>query len=310
MPQDTDYFLDHIENHSGANRGEHFGLCYIPEFVALGNIIKNMQEPEYVLVGAYDDKSWEVARLFYLKYLKNLPPVVRLTIPEAELAKIMLNVYMTVKINFANTIAGLCENLPNTNVDHITQALALDSRISGKYFKGGLGYSGPCFPRDVDALCYMTEQLGVPNSQIFGTKLDNNLICARIEALLPENKVVSVLGAAFKPSTDYIKVSPGIDIIDIALAKGNKVLVYDPMAQQKLYHKYGFLIWYYNEVIDCIRDADVVVVTTPDPAWRRLQQGDFKDDALIIDCWRVLDQSIDCWRLGEWNGQCNYSNND
>ncbi|GAH09539.1 unnamed protein product, partial [marine sediment metagenome] len=79
----------------------------------------------------------------------------------AELTKIALNAYITMKITFANKLAEICEKLEGGNVDAVTQAIGLDSRIGGKYLKGGLGYGGPCFPRDNRAFARAASRLGV-----------------------------------------------------------------------------------------------------------------------------------------------------
>jgi hypothetical protein len=80
----------------------------------------------------------------------------------AEVTKLAVNTYVTTKISYANMLARICERLPGANVDVITSALGLDTRIGPKYLKGAVSYGGPCFPRDNLALAQLAQQLGVP----------------------------------------------------------------------------------------------------------------------------------------------------
>ena len=41
-----------LEQFSGRRVGETLGLCYSPEFIALGNVIRDLLEPDMVLIGA------------------------------------------------------------------------------------------------------------------------------------------------------------------------------------------------------------------------------------------------------------------
>ena len=56
-----------------------------------------------------------------------------------------------------NVLADICERIPGGDVDVVTSALGLDSRIGRKYLTGALGYGGPCFPRDNVALGFMVR---------------------------------------------------------------------------------------------------------------------------------------------------------
>ena len=78
----------------------------------------------------------------------------------AELTKIAVNTYVTMKISYANALADICERLPGADVDSVTDALGLDSRIGGKYLRGALAYGGPCFPRDNKAFAVLARDIG------------------------------------------------------------------------------------------------------------------------------------------------------
>ena len=91
----------------------------------------------------------------YSSITATAPPCRRMSIENAEITKVALNTFVTTKITFANMLADMCERLPGGDVDVVTGALGLDSRIGRKYLTGALGYGGPCFPRDKVALGFM-----------------------------------------------------------------------------------------------------------------------------------------------------------
>src|SRR5579862_7312813 len=91
----------------------------------------------------------------------------------AELAKLSINTFVTTKISFANMLARICEHLPGADVDVVTRALGLDTRIGGKYLKGAISFGGPCFPRDNLALTALAERLGAPSELSRATTLFN-----------------------------------------------------------------------------------------------------------------------------------------
>ena len=75
-----------------------------------------------------------------------------MSLVSAEITKISLNAFVTMKISFANSIKNICLDTPGSNSNDITKALGSDKRISPFYIKPGLPFAGPCFPRDNKAL--------------------------------------------------------------------------------------------------------------------------------------------------------------
>src|SRR6266852_2960553 len=128
-----------LEHASGKRCGVDFGLCYNPEFIALGTVIRDFYNPDFLLIGESDARAGDFL---------------------AEITKLALNTYITTKISYANMLARLCEKLPDADVNVVTDALGLDSRIGPKYLKGGVSYGGPCFPRDNRAFAALAARSG------------------------------------------------------------------------------------------------------------------------------------------------------
>ena len=149
-----------LERATGRRVGGSLGLCYSPEFIALGNVIRDMLVPDMVLIGESDPRAGAVLERLYAGVCENDPPFRHMNLVNAELTKIAVNTYVTMKISYANTLADVCDRLPGANVDAVTDALGLDSRIGPKYIRGALAYGGPCFPRDNKAFAVLARDIG------------------------------------------------------------------------------------------------------------------------------------------------------
>jgi UDPglucose 6-dehydrogenase len=283
-----------LEAASGKCCGEGWGLCYNPEFFALGRVLRDLRSPDFILIGESDLRSGEMLSTFYRRVCVNDPPVRRMRIVETELTKLAINTYVGVKITFANLMAALCERLPGADVDVVTTAMGSDRRIGAAYLKGALGYGGPCFPRDQRALIALARGLGVPAWMPEAVERYNDslvtTLARHVYDLLPANGVVGIWGLAFKPDTDVITASPGVALAQALAAGGLPVLVYDPAAMARTREVLGGSVTYAESAPVVARSCDVLVVATPWPEFRRL------DSAILAAPQRAL-TLLDCWRI-------------
>jgi UDPglucose 6-dehydrogenase len=165
MPGDTIKLKNLIEEVSGKVAGKDFGICYNPGFIALGSVIRYFLNPDFVLIGENDKKSGDILEELYKLVCLNNPPIIRMNIINAEIAKIAFNSFGTIKITFANFLAELCEKYEGADVDVITRTIVTDRRIGGKdYFIGGTSYGGPCLPRDNRAIALVADRVKVNSS--------------------------------------------------------------------------------------------------------------------------------------------------
>jgi UDPglucose 6-dehydrogenase len=105
-----------LEEASGRIVGDGLGLCYNPEFIALGDVIQGLREPDFVLIGESDEKAGDLLVSVQKAVCKNSPPFERMEFANAELAKIAVNSFVTMKMSFANTLAEIAEKLPEGDV--------------------------------------------------------------------------------------------------------------------------------------------------------------------------------------------------
>jgi UDPglucose 6-dehydrogenase len=299
LPGTTDNIVKPIlEKNSEKKCGVDFGLCYNPEFIALGSVIRDFLNPDFVLIGESDTKSGEILSTIYKKICENDPKIVRMSIVNAELTKIALNSYVTMKISFANTLAEICERLPGGDVDVVTSALGLDKRIGSKYIKGGLGFGGPCFPRDNKAFSFFAKQVGCRARLAEACDQVNEDQVERIVQIVKNrlngNGKIAILGLTYKTNTNIVEASQAIDIAKALQRYGHSISVYDPLGMD---NAKGFLrdkVKYANSVKECIANADVCIIATPWDEFKKLNPDDFSIKSgkpVIIDCWRILDRS-------------------
>jgi UDPglucose 6-dehydrogenase len=286
--------LPALEAHSGKKCGEGFGLCYNPEFIALGSVIRDMLNPDMILIGESDERSGEILERLYTGVCDSNPHIRRMNHVNAELTKISVNTFVTTKISYANMLAQVCETLPGADVDVVTSAIGCDSRIGQKYLKGALGYGGPCFPRDNLAFSALARGNGVPPILAEATHQLNQSQAPRLAkwilARLPEGGTVGVMGLSYKPNTEVIEESQGLALAKHLLSVGVPVVVYDPAAMENARPQLAGKVTFATSAADCARQADVLAITTPWAEFREISPKDFKPHGTVLDCWRLLDK--------------------
>ena len=288
-----------LEQHSGRTAGTDFGVCYSPAFIALGSAIRDFLSPDFLLIGELDRRSGDHLAACYAGIMGGSAPMRRMTLENAELAKISVNAFVTMKITFANMLAELCAALPGGDVDVVSDAVGSDSRIGRKYLTGGLGFGGPCFPRDNAGLGFMATALGAPPDLLLATdRLNRSLperILERLRPRVARDATVAILGLAYKPSSHAIEASQAMMMAKALLDRGARVLAYDPLAREAPNAELGGRAQMMDSARDCLRDADVVLVATPDPEFTTLNARDFRQDGrpvVVIDFWRILSDQL------------------
>lgn len=288
-----------LERISGKVCGVDFGLCYSPEFVALGSVIQNMLFPDFLLIGADEERAGKMLATFYQTICPATTPIQRMNLINAELAKLAVNIYVTMKISYANMLAQVCENLEGADAQVVSAAIGHDSRIGPRYIQSALGYGGPCFPRDNLAFCHLAKQAGVDALLARATDEINHEQVSRLAELafshLPPGGTVGILGLAYKPGTNCIERSQGLELAQYLLARGVTVSVYDPVALAPSRTQLAGAVSFATSADECTRQADILFITT---AWEEfsnlsptvLKMGSRR--ALVVDCWRILDEAL------------------
>jgi len=290
-----------LERTSGKVCGRDFGLCYGPEFIALGSVIRDFLNPDFLLIGESDPRSGEMLEGLYRRVCENNPAVARMNFVNAEVTKLAVNTYLTTKISFANMLARVCERLPEADVDTVTAALGLDSRIGAKYLKGAISYGGPCFPRDNLAMSALARQIGAPADIAQTTDRFNRSqirwLADLVESHAKGGEVTGILGLTYKPDSDVVEEAVGYQLANELADRSMAVVAFDPVVGRSCSGALGDKVRFASTAQECIAQADVVVLATqwrelcsiPAEQWRR-----HSSPRTVIDCWRALKHLDGC----------------
>lgn len=289
-----------LEQASGEMCGRDFGLCYSPEFIALGSVIRDFLHPDFYLIGESDSSSGAKLEAFYQTICHNSAPAVRMPFIDAELAKISVNSYVTMKITFANTLARVCEQLPGSSVDRVTAALGLDCRIGKPYLRGAVGYGGPCFPRDNIAFGALARSVGIEPMLAEATDRCNRAqvraLCDMVRSKVEDGARVAVLGLAYKPDTDVIEESQSVALAAELSRQGFSVIGYDPYVSNAHRDKLEEYFEIASTAEEALVGADIIIVATPWKIFGVLNTqylAALNRGVRVVDCWRFLtDQAV------------------
>lgn len=285
-----------LEHLTGKTCGTDFGLVYNPEFIALGSVIQNFLNPDMVLIGASDERSGASIRELYESLVDSSPTYAVMSLTNAEITKLSLNCFVTMKISFANELAAVCERVSGTDVDVITAAIGADCRVGTKYLKGGLGFGGPCFPRDNLAFQRFAESFD------WATRLSpevvsvNQSVVDRLEKAVLDKvhpgATVTLLGLSYKAGTHIVEESQPIMLAERLAARGFCVHLHDPKALPTIASAFDGKAELYDNPYTAMAGSDCILLLTDWPQfhlldWDRVEQ-DAGNTPVLIDCWRIL----------------------
>lgn len=282
---------EELESSSRKTVGHDLGLCYNPEFIALGSVVRDMLFPDMVLIGESDKKAGDLLESVYLTVCQSAP-VKRMNLINAEIAKIAINTYVTMKISYANMLSGICEQLSGADVNAVTDAVGLDSRIGSKYLKGAVAFGGPCFPRDNIALVALAQKFEARADLALATQSINehqNERLLKIVKTYASSKKIGILGLSYKPGTYVVEESQGIKIANLLIEEGFHVSVFDPMALDEAKKTLRPKVQISSSLVECIEFADTIILMVPWPEFKTIPPELCKDK-VVIDFWRILRQ--------------------
>ena len=205
-------------------------VYYNPEFIAQGAIINGLLKADMVLVGGDYDK--DIADLYYRIQGPEMEPRMNfMSLTAAELTKIALNCYLTMKISYANQVGEVLTKFGlGEEIDNVLNAIGADSRVGSKYLGYGFGFGGPCLPRDNRAFAHAAERVGLKNN--IGLTIDafndeHSDFLADVLCQKHKNKNVPFYfpnGITYKKGTDIIEESQQYKLFKELLSRGYKVV--------------------------------------------------------------------------------------
>jgi UDPglucose 6-dehydrogenase len=247
-----------------------------PEFLREGHALHDAMHPERILVGAASERAFEVMRRLYEPFTADGARLIETDIRTAELAKHACNAFLALKISYANALARLCERT-GADVDAVTEVMGADSRIGPAFLNAGLGYGGYCFPKDLVAFDHLATSLGYDFAMLREVaRINDQAIDATVDKIRDalwnlDDKRVALLGLAFKPGTDDVRIAPALMLAERLRALGATVVGYDPHAAESAVRTQPELE-VAPSAYEAARDAHCVVLCTE---WDEFQELDF-----------------------------------
>lgn len=258
-------------------KGE-FDIVSCPEFLREGSAIADFTHPDRIIIGVSSTKAKKIiAELFANLSGEKLFT----TLASAELIKYAANAFLATKISFINEIAHLCERA-GADVEEVAYGLGLDHRVGKSFLKAGIGWGGSCFPKDVRALKQIAGSHGY-NFQLLQAVIKVNQhqrehFVNKVKNYFKNlrNRRLAIFGLAFKANTDDIRESAAIEIIQKLLKLKAKLDVFDYQAQKNAQKILQDAVTYYDDVYECAKDNEAILLLTEwsqfrDLDWRKIK---------------------------------------
>jgi len=265
-------------------------IAYVsnPEFLRGGQGIYDWYHPTRIVIGTNDSRADDKLRLIYSGIQA---PVLVTDITSAEMIKYASNAFLATKVSFINEIANICEAV-GANIDDVARGMGLDPRIGSAFLQAGLGYGGPCLPKDAAALDSLASSKGY-NFKLLKAAIEVNtrqrkLVVDKLKKLLRslKGKEIALLGLAFKPGADDVTDAPALDIARLLIAEGANVRVYDPAATEKARAFLPDRVVFAESVYSATAGAHTIILATEWPEfieadWDKIRRAMEKPYVLI-----------------------------
>jgi UDPglucose 6-dehydrogenase len=269
----------------------HVGYVSNPEFLAEGRAVHDFMNPDRIVIGSFvPEHGARVAAL----YDGLEAPVLRTSVPSAEMVKLAANAFLATRISFINEIANVCEAV-GADVEDVAKGVGLDHRLGPHFLRAGIGFGGSCFPKDVSFLKLLAGNSGYHFQLVSAVMEVNELQKRRVVQKLKDHlgslrrKRIALLGLAFKPDTDDMREAPSIVLAARLQAEGAEVRAWDPLVRG---HPELDGVVVYDTALEAVRDVDAAVIVTEWDELRSLPSAEVREamhHPLIVDGRNLLD---------------------
>ena len=295
------------------DHAEHaFTVLSNPEFLAEGSAIRDLLEPDRVLIGGPDTPAGKAAVETLVSIYRGKTPwvpaekILTTNVWSAELTKLAANAFLAERVSSINAVAGLCE-ATGADVNEVARVIGADRRIGSKFLKAGPGFGGSCFKKDVLNLVYLCESFGLHTAAEYwmGVVKMNDHQQERIVSRLFKamfntlaNKRVAIFGFAFKADTGDTRETPAGSVVRLLADEHVRLAITDPKALPNARKDLSDLsgIDYCEDPYAAAKGADAILLMTdwreyPALDWSRLY-ANMRKPALVFDTRNCLDPAM------------------
>jgi len=305
-----------LERESGKTKGLGFNVCSNPELFRQGEAIHDTEKPDRIIMGG-EEQDITKLEAFYGEFYGNREyKIIRTTHENAELIKYADSTFIAAKISLINFIADIAERVPFADVNAVAAGIGLDQRIGSGALQAGIGWGGPCLPKDTLALERFSESLKLEPDLIRAVRAVNIAQYYKVVKLAKDllgslkGKRIAVLGLAFKADTNNMKDAPSIAIIKNLVTEGAHVVAYDPESTSTAKNLLRNEVEYASDSLSCIEQADCCIIVTEWNEFRQIRPETFlkmMKQPIVIDGRRIYDinafskAGVRIFAIGAWN---------
>jgi UDPglucose 6-dehydrogenase len=239
LPVRTAEAMEHILNSN--SDGLYFEVVSNPEFLAEGTAVRDMENPDRVLIGARDTPSGQRAMQAIVDIYSQWVPrerIITTNLWSSELSKLAANAFLAQRISSINAISALCEKT-GANVNEVAHAIGMDSRIGPRFLNASVGFGGSCFKKDILNLVYLCEYYGlsevadyweqvVKMNEYQEARFVSNMLSAMFNTVA--GKRITLFGVAFKANTSDTRESPALAVCRALLEERAEIVITDSHA--------------------------------------------------------------------------------
>lgn len=289
------------------NKKINFEIISSPEFLAEGTAIKDLLEPDRVLIGSRETESGIKARKEIVEIYENWIPkekIIESNLWSSELSKLVANAFLAQRISSINSISALCEKT-DANIEEISRSIGSDSRIGPKFLKASVGFGGSCFKKDILNLSYIAETYGLHEVADYWenvikindyqtSRFVRNIVKSMFNTVA--GKKIALFGFAFKANTGDTRETPSLYATKMLLEERADVSITDPKAIPEAKKDLADVkkgIVFENDPYKAAKVAHAIAIMTEWDAYKTLDYKKIYDSmekpAFIFDGRNILD---------------------
>ncbi len=282
LPVRTAEAMERILNSN--TKGLHFDVLSNPEFLAEGTAIRDMQNPDRVLIGGRETESGRKAVEKLVELYASWVPrerIITTNLWSSELSKLVANAFLAQRISSINSISALCEKT-EADISEVANAIGRDERIGSRFLRASVGFGGSCFKKDILNLVYLCEYYGLPEvaryweqvvtmNEYQEARFASNMVTSMFNTVA--GKRIALFGAAFKANTSDTRESPALAVCRTLLEERADIVMTDPYALDNACEDLKDLegkITYEPDPYAAARHAHAIAILTEWPQYTQL----------------------------------------
>ncbi len=302
------------------NQKKTYSILSNPEFLAEGTAIEDLRNPDRILIGGEDEYAIKTLINIYENWIPK-SKIICTNLWSSELSKLMANAFLAQRISSINTVSAICEST-GADVQEVSLAIGMDTRIGNKFLNSGPGFGGSCFKKDILNIVYLAEFYGLKEVGDYWKSIIeiNSWQKKRIYKIIVEklygnlaNKKIAILGFSFKANTNDIRESPAISICNNLLNEGAIISIHDPKVDKQtimvnLEVNNHDNIYVEDDIDTAVLNSDAILILTDWDEYKNLNYEHFSklmrkpawvfDTRSVVNIEKIKNTDLKFWKIG------------